>query len=139
MTAGWEHFEVEADVGIHAWGASLADAFARAAEGMFALVVDAASVADTEVRETRAQGDSPEALLVNWLNECLYVHEIEGFAVAHVEVDTCGGGLVHGTLHGEPIDPARHRLGTIVKAVTYHQLGIQERSGSFDVRLVVDV
>ena len=139
MTGGWEHFEVEADVGVRAWGPSRAEAVARAAEGVFALVVDAAGVGTPEQREARAQGDSPEALLVNWLNECLYVHEIEGFAVASVEVDTCRDGLVHGVLHGEPLDPARHRVGTIVKAATHHHVQVLESPGHVEVRVVVDV
>jgi SHS2 domain-containing protein len=138
-TPGWEHFEVEADVGVRAWGASRAEAFARAAEGVFALVVAPAAVATTETREARAQGASLEALLVNWLNECLYVHEIEGFAVARVEVDTDHDDLVHGVLHGEPLDPARHPLGTIVKAVTHHEVEVRESPGRVDVRVVVDV
>jgi SHS2 domain-containing protein len=138
MTA-WEHFEVEADVGVHAWGETRAEAFAQAAEGMFALIVPPGDVATLETREVRAQADTPEALLVNWLNECLYVHEIEGFAVARVEVDTCGDGLVHGVLHGEPLDPARHRLGTIVKAATHHQVEVREDEHNVDVRVVVDV
>ena len=135
----WQHFDVEADVGVHAWGPSRADAFARAAEGMFALIVSPADVATLETREARAQGDTPEALLVNWLNECLYVHEIEGFAVARVEIDTCRDGLVHGVLHGEPLDAARHRLGTIVKAATHHHVEVRESEGRIDVRVVVDV
>jgi SHS2 domain-containing protein len=136
---GHELFEVEADVGVHAWATSRAAAFARAAEGVFAIGVTPDAVDPTEIREARAQGATPEALLVNWLNECLYVHEIEGFAVARVEVDTCRDDLVHGLLHGEPLDPERHQLGTIVKAVTHHQVEVRESPGRVDVRVVVDV
>ena len=134
-----EYFEVEADVGVHAWGPSRAEAFARAAECVLALGVSPDAVATTETREARAQGTSVETLLVNWLNECLYVHEIEGFAVRRVEVDTCRDDLVHGVLHGEPIDPARHALGTIVKAVTHHRVEVREEPGRVDVRVIVDV
>jgi SHS2 domain-containing protein len=67
------------------------------------------------------------------------VHEIEGFAVARVEVDTCRDGLVHGVLHGEPLDTARHRLGTIVKAATHHHVEVRDSEGRIDVRVVVDV
>jgi SHS2 domain-containing protein len=137
--SSWTHFEMEADVGVHAWGPTRAEAFARAAEGVFALIVAPTTVTTTESREARAQGGSPEALLVNWLNECLYVYEIEGFAVARVEVDTCRDDLVHGVLHGEPLDPARHPLGTIVKAATHHQVEVRGTPGRVDVRVVVDV
>ena len=76
---GWEHFETEADVGVEAWGPTRAEAFAQAALGVFALIVKPEEVAEREHREVRAQADSPERLLASWINECLYVHEIEGF------------------------------------------------------------
>ena len=134
-----EFFDVEADVGVHAWGPTRAEAFARAAEGVLALGVTPSAVTPRETREARAQGGSLEALLINWLNECLYVHEIEGFAVARVEIDTCRDDLVHGILHGEVINPERHELGTIVKAATHHQVAISETPDRVDVRVVVDV
>jgi SHS2 domain-containing protein len=136
---GWEHFDVEADVGVRAWGGTRAEAFARAAEGVLALTVAPDAVAVTETREARAQGASLEALLVNWLNECLYVHEIEGFAVARVEVDTCRDDLVHGVMHGEPIEAGRHPMGTIVKAATHHQVEVREGPDLVEVRVVVDI
>jgi SHS2 domain-containing protein len=46
---------------------------------------------------------------------------------------------VHGVLHGEPLDPARHRVGTIVKAATHHQVEVREDERRVDVRVVVDV
>jgi SHS2 domain-containing protein len=138
-TTAHEYFDVEADVGVHAWGPTRAEAFARAAEGMLALGVTPSAVAPSETREARAQGASLEALLVNWLNECLYVHEIEGFAVARVEVDACRDDFIHGVLHGEVLDPGRHPLGTIVKAATHHQVDVREIPGRVDVRVVVDI
>ncbi len=137
--AGWEHFETEADVGVHAWGATRADAFAQASLGVFALIVRPEEVAEREHREVRAQADSPERLLVGWINECLYVHEIEGFVVRRVEVDTCTETVVHGVLHGEEVDTGRHQLGTIVKAATLHQVVVHESAGRHEVRVIVDV
>jgi SHS2 domain-containing protein len=138
-TAGYEHFEVEADVGVRAWGATLAEAFAQTALGVFALVVPPEDVSVRETREVRAQGESHEILLVSWINECLYVHEIEGFAVHHVSVTAEPGAFVHGELHGEPIDPERHRLGTVVKAATLHRIAVTPSPGRYETRLVVDV
>lgn len=136
---GWEHFETEADVGVTAWGPTRAEAFAQAALGVFALIVKPEEVEERERREVRAQADSAERLLVSWINECLYVHEIEGFVVRRVEVDTCTATLVHGLLHGEELDAGRHRLGTIVKAATLHRLVVAEQEGLHRVSVVVDV
>ena len=136
---GWEHFETEADVGIHAWASTRAEAFAEAALGVFALIVAPEEVVEREHREVRAQADSVERLLVAWINECLYVHEIEGFVVHRVEVDLCEERVVHGVLHGEEIDLGRHRPGTVVKAATLHQVAVTDSAGRHEVRVIVDV
>jgi SHS2 domain-containing protein len=137
--AGYEYFDVAADVGVRSWAPTLADAFAQAALAVMALTIASQDVQAREVREVRAQGDSPESLLVSWINECLYVHEIEAFAVHRVEVTRLTTTLVHGILHGEPIDTDRHRRGTVVKAATYHQVIVSEGPGGAEVRLIVDV
>lgn len=126
-------------MGVRAWGSTRGEAFAQAALGVLALVVAPEEVEAREAREVRAQGESPEALLVAWVNECLYVHEIEGFVACRAEVLACADTLVHGMLHGEPLDPRRHRLGTVVKAATLHRTSVAERQGRHEVSLIVDV
>jgi SHS2 domain-containing protein len=76
---------------------------------------------------------------VAWIDECLYVHEIEGFVVQAVELTTCTDTLAHGLLHGEPLDPARHRVGTVVKGATYHRVSVELRGKAWEVRIIVDV
>lgn len=137
--AGYSYFDVEADIGVEAWGTTLAAALGQAALGVLALGVGPEGIVARETREVRAQGESAERLLINWINECLYVHEIEGFAACRVEASLPTPGLVHGVMHGEPIDRARHRLGTTVKAATFHQVAVVESPGAVRVRLVVDV
>jgi tRNA nucleotidyltransferase (CCA-adding enzyme) len=136
---GWQHFEVEADVGVRAWGPSRAIAFAEAALGALALIVDPESVEERESREVRAQAEGPETLLVAWVDECLYVHEIEGFVARRVDVGECSDTVAHGRLFGEPLDPDRHRLGTVVKAATLHGVSVTATGGRHEVRLILDV
>jgi SHS2 domain-containing protein len=137
--AGWEHFEVEADVGIRGWGPTRAEAFGQATLGVFALLVAPSEVQGRERREVRAQADAPESLLVAWIDECLYVHEIEGFVVRSVEMTVCTDTLAHGLLEGEPVESGRHRVGTIVKGATYHAAAVTVRDGVHEVRVIVDV
>jgi SHS2 domain-containing protein len=137
--AGWERFERGGDVGIAAWAATRAGAFAQAALGVFALIVRPEEVVEREHREVRAQADSPDRLLIGWINECLYVHEIEGFVVCRIEVDTCTGTLLHGVLHGEELDAGRHRPQNIVKAASSRGSVVAESAGRHDVRVVVEI
>ena len=138
-SAGWEHFDVEADVGVRGWGGTRGEAFAQATLGVFSLLVSPDEVEPRERREVRAQAESPEALLVAWIDECLYVHEIEGFVARSVEMTVCTDTLAHGVLHGESLDPERHRVGTVVKGATYHQVSVQVREGLHEARVIVDV
>ena len=126
-------------MGICAWAPDRPRAFAELARGVFALIVDPATVEIREHREVRAQADSPEALIVNWINEGLYVQEIEGFAVHTVEVTVCSDRLVHGLLRGEPFDAERHGAGTIVKAATFHRVALTEGADRVELTLIVDV
>jgi SHS2 domain-containing protein len=110
---GYEYFDVAADVGVVAWGEDLPGCLRQCALGVFNLIVSAESVQPLESREVFARGGSVEALLVNWLDECLYVHDLEGFAVADATPPEVAATGVHGLLHGEPIDPLRHARGVV--------------------------
>ena len=94
---------------------------------------------ERETRDVRAQGPTPGELLVSWVNECVYVHEIEGFAVRRVTVAGVADGVAHGVLHGEPLEPGRHRLGTVVKGVTHHRVSVAADAEHCEVRIIVDV
>lgn len=104
---------------------TLPDAFARIALALFAAAVDPASVDETEVREVRAHGAGVPALLHRWLEECLYVHEVEGFACRSIEfavfdASPAAGGepvRLHAFLRGEPVDPTRHQVRSMIRGV----------------------
>jgi len=137
--AGFEYFEVAADVGIRAWGPDVRAAFCQCALGVFNLMVSLPEVEARETREVRASGEGYEPLLVNWINELLYLHDTEGFLVRRVELPALDASGLRSLLHGELLDPARHRPGLLVKAATFHQLAVTEEPGRFVARLIVDV
>lgn len=137
--AGYDYFDVAADVGVKAWGPTLPEVFAQAGLGVFALMVEPGSVEARESREVSSQGESPAALLVNWLNECLYVHDIEGFVVNRIEFPLFEAQRIHSLLWGEGLDPERHRVGTVVKAATFHEIRIGQADGEWEIRVILDV
>ncbi len=124
---------------MRAWGPTRGEAFAQAALGVLALTALPDEVEERETREVRAQADGPEALLVAWVNECLYVHEIEGFVARRAEVQGCTEMRVNGVLGGEPLDLRRHRPGTIVKGASIHRAWVGERGGRHEVSVILDV
>ena len=147
MMPAYEYFETADGIGVIGRGATAAEAFVQTALAVFALIVESGGIEERERREVRAHGDTLEALLVAWINECLYVHDVEGFVARRVEIEVfdataqAGGERLrlHSFLHGEEVDPARHRLGTVVKAATMHQVAARATDSGFEARLVLDV
>lgn len=131
--------EHTADMGIEAVGDSLGDLFAQAAQGLMEMI---SAGAQASVREERmvemAAGDSGE-LLVNWLNEILFLFEHKGFFPVEFEVEEAGEDHLRARVRGEPFDPARHPVEREVKSVTYHMLQIEPADGAWRARVYVDL
>lgn len=133
---------------LHGDGPTLPDAFSRIALALFtAAAGDPDSLDETEVREVRAHGPDLAALLWRWLDECLYVHEVEGFACRSIEFvvfdqDRGAGGeplRIHAFLRGEPIDPARYEGGARIRGISAQGLSVEARADGFRVRAVVNL
>ena len=127
-------------------GSTLPEAFTRLALGLFAAAVDPATVEETEIREVRAHGGGVSALLQAWLQECLYVHEVEGFACRTIEFAVfdatpgAGGETVrlHAILRGEDIDAARHQVRSIRNVLTSELIATGGPSGPFQARATLE-
>ena len=125
----------------------LRDTFIEAALTLFSLAVDPAAVEPREVRETRAHGTSPEALLAHWLGECAYLFEVEGFicrsvdlAVFDLEPKIGGEPLrLYAFLHGEVADAARHQIESRSIGVDAKAIAISRTdTGDSEIRLTVN-
>ena len=124
-------------------GETLRQAFIEAMLGVFSRVVDPAAVEPREVREIRAHGGSPEALLAHWIDECCYVHEVEGFvcraidlALFDVEPKTGGEPMrLYAFVHGEQLDPSRHQPGRMIKPVSSADIAIEASGKGYEIRL----
>ncbi len=133
---GWTHAEAGADVEVRGWGGTRGEAFAQATLGVFAVVIAPDAIQSSEQREVRAQADTAEALLAAWIEECLYVHEIEGFVARAVEMTVCTDRLAHGVLEGEPVDAARHQSSMVKRAAQRGAL-VTVKDGVHEATVVV--
>jgi SHS2 domain-containing protein len=139
MKNKFEIIDHTADVGIAAYGADLKEAFANAARGMFSLMVDLDSVGDAVRRAVAVRADNREDLLVAWLNELIYLCEVEDVLFSRFEVSELTERKLGAMCCGERIDPARHQMKTGVKAATYHKVRIEEGKGGCRVQVLFDI
>lgn len=139
---GVRELDHTADLGILVEAPSREALFHRAAAGMFALVYGdepgATTPAGDALTEWRVSVEASDAagLLVRWLSELLYAHEMEGdrYAAASFDVltDTSLSARVEAV--GWPRPPVRE-----VKGVTYHDLEVARVPDGWRARVVFDV
>ena len=135
----WEHFPHVADVGVRGFGRSAAEAFEQAALAMTAAIADPAQI---EPRQAVAIGISApdlELLLAEWLNALIYEMATRKMLFSRFAVAIEGTRLT-ASAWGEPVDRARHDLGTEIKGATLTALRVAEdEPGRWRAQCVVDV
>lgn len=135
----FEVIDHTADVGIVVHASTLPELFETAAAGMFAFLIDPLTVENRAWRERRIEADDLAGLLVAWLNDLLVLLSAEEFVPKVFVVDEVGERLLRATVHGEPVDPTRHRFRLDVKAATYHTLDVQREEQGWTARIIFDV
>lgn len=138
MEKRFEVIDHTADIGIAAYGANLREAFANAAYALFSLMVDLDNVADAVCYEAEVTAENREDLLVAWLNELIYLFEVENVLFQRFEIDELSETRLRASCYGERIDPERHKIKIAVKAATYHMLKVEERDG-YRVQVLFDI
>ena len=138
MPERYEVIDHTADIGIVAYGASLKDAFANAAFALFSLMTDLNDVNEVVCLEAKVNADNREDLLVEWLNELIYLFEVENVLLRRFDITELTDTTLRAECYGERIDPQRHIVVRGVKAATYHMLRIDEADG-YKVRVLFDI
>ena len=114
-----------ADALIEAYGETLSERFANAAFAMFDQITDAEGVRPTGEAKISLSADSVEQLLVDFLQELLFMHDTENLVFTEFDVTTDGRDL-QAVVRGEEFDKSRHQKRAVVKGVTYHNLRIDD-------------
>jgi len=125
-----------ADLCLRATGDDLPALFAHAAQGLFALLRCRAGAHPQAVsRSIALESGDQESLLVDWLNELLYVAErhgecYDGFSIAlpdnqHLEAVAMGWN--------------DQRAGRCIKAATFFGLNIVQTAAGYEATITFDV
>jgi len=130
--------EHTADVGIEAYGRSLEEAFENAAKGMFAIITNKSKIDNiiSKKIEIKNEGDD-ELLLVDWLNELLYIHDVEGLVFGEFDVSIDEKLVAYA--FGEEYNRQKHGYGVEIKAVTYHMLEIKRDKKGVKIKVLFDI
>jgi SHS2 domain-containing protein len=135
----FEVIDHTADIGIVAYGADIKQVFANAALGLFNLMADLDDFKEDLQRELELSAEDVEVLLVEWLNELIYIFDVEHIIFKRFEIEELTGTKIKAKCFGEKIKPGQHKLKREVKAATYHMLRISKEDGSYKVQVIFDI
>jgi SHS2 domain-containing protein len=134
-----EHYKIidhEADVGFEIYGKTLEDLYKNAVEALFSLLVEPGDMRPEKGKRFDLTDD--QGLLIVFLNELLYLWDMEGFIPKDLSLKIERKRLT-GTVIGGIYDPARDTIKREVKAVTYHKFSIEEKNDMLKATVIVDV
>ena len=115
------------------------EVFLNAAHGLISIVAGSSKIEPRQKRSIALQALDRENLLVRWLAEILYLYGAEKFLTADVQFEILTDTLIKANLLGEPYNASKHELKLDVKAITYHQLKMEDHLGTWTARVFVDI
>ncbi|MEE8599257.1 MAG: archease [Dehalococcoidales bacterium] len=138
MEKDFEIIDHTADVGIVAYGADMSQAFANAARALFSLITELDDVAEVLYRDVELTAPDEEGLLVEWLNELIYLFDTENIIFKRFDIIELNHTQLKARSYGEKVDKSKHKLKTGVKAATYHMLKV-DRDDVCQVQVLFDI
>lgn len=135
-SGGYEIVDHTADWALRVYGGDLAELFVHAAIGMSSLLVaELNSIELKEVRELKLEAFDAETLLVDWLSELAYFAEEEQLVFRDFQIrDLSPYHLAARIRGGRASELQKH-----IKAVTYHDLAIEQTHSGLMATIVFDV
>ena len=131
----YERLEHTADAMVRCFGSTLEECFENAAYALSDQMLDASTVDEKMEFDVDVTGSDLEERLFAYLSEILFIIDSETVALSRFTV-SFDGDRVYGKAYGEPLDLAKHRPKTEIKAVTYHMMridpGVPELTVVFD-------
>lgn len=127
------------DIGIVVTAPDRGQLYERAAWGLFSVLTNPSAVEPREAHAVTVDGTDPEDLMVKWLSELNFLHVTQHVLFSRFTIDDLDDTRLAATAWGEPVDPGRHTVYTEVKAITYHQLAIEETDDGWRVQIIFDM
>ena len=128
-----------ADVGVIVSGRDLKALFENAGGAFFHLISDLRKVKIRIEKRIEIGGEPLERLMVDWLSQLLYLHDVEGLLFKKFRVESVGENGLKATAAGEPFQEGVHVIKTQVKAVTYHQIKVYQEDEGWKAQIIFDL
>lgn len=137
-----EFFDHTADIGVRLQSLTLEGLFEEGAVAFTNAVSEATSVEARDERRATIGAPELDRLLLEWLEEILAWFDIDQWLLRAARVRLSREGdtwRLEATAQGEPFDPERHHIKVLIKAVTYHELAVEQTLDGWSATVIFDI
>ncbi len=135
----YELLDHTADLCIRVTGGSFSELLRNASLAMMEQITDRDKVKPSAREVFEVAGETKEELLVKLLSEILYLHETSRLVFKDIRLDVSNEKKAVAELSGEVYNPGKHELVNDIKAVTYHNLKIENVNDKFTADIIFDI
>ena len=132
-----------ADVAFEAWGETIEQMFAAAAQAaMNVMVADLDAIDRKETRPISLKSEAADMLLFELLQELIFYKDAEQLLLRVEDIHigySEGMYTLDGVGAGEPLDPEKHDLIVDVKAVTLHRFKVEQTHRGWEALVILDI
>lgn len=142
LTETYTYLDHTGDLGIRAYGRTLKQLFTHAAHGLLESIADANTIDEATQIKIELTAGSLEDLMVAWLDELNFRHEVEEMFFRRVDIRSISEQppALSAVARGEPVNFNKHVVYTEIKSVTYHQLSVEQMpDGSWIAQVIFDL
>jgi len=127
------------DIGIIVYGRDLNELFFNAGRAFTSLLTNLNRIRTTLDRTIVLESKNLEELMVAWLGELLYLFDAKALLFRKFYLEKVNRYSLRATARGELFQPERHLLKREIKAVTYHQVKVENKDGRWQGRIIFDL
>ena len=144
LNKDYEIIEHTADVGIKIFGKTKQELFRNAALGMFFIITGSRKffkqAKNKKYHSVRSEASSIEDLMVSWLNDLLYVHNIYHIILDDIIIKDFTEKFIQAEIGVVKIANYPYQMEREIKAVTYHNLHFfKNKKGQWEATVVFDI
>ena len=137
----WHRFlDHTSEITLHVGAADWPGLLAQAGLGLAELLLrgadsNVATDSDTDWRPLEVSSHDREALLVDWLNEIIYIAETGLWIPAEIEVEDVSDSHLKARARGRTVEAPP----SLVKAATFHGLHVRDLPDGLEAEVILDV
>jgi SHS2 domain-containing protein len=137
--SSYEFQDHTADIAILIRGEDLPSLLSEAAKALYATIGQLEAGSVHVEQDIAIEAPDSETLLHDWMAELLFRLEVHGEWFVEFHFSECSATRLAAQVKGTVIDPDASQFDREVKAVTFHDLQVNEVGGEIIGRVILDI